>query len=62
MPWRANTSAYAVESADCPTEAAACKLGMSVGLRWMPKASRPHAMAADVTMTGCQPASRTRAT
>ena len=59
MPWAANASAYAVAKADCPTDAAACRLGISLGRFWMPRASRPHAMAADVTMTGCQPTART---
>ena len=62
MPWRANASAYAVESALCPTEAAACRLGMSCGRFSMLKRSRPQAMAAEVTTMGRQPAARTRAT
>ena len=62
MPWRANASAYAVESALCPTEAAACRLGMSCGRFSMLKRSRPQAIAAEVTTMGRQPAARTRAT
>ena len=61
MPCVANTRAYAAESALCPTDAAAWRLGMSFGRRSIPRASRPQAMAADVTTIGFQPAAFTQA-
>ena len=57
-PAARNTSSYAADRMHCPTEAHACRLGMSAGLRSNPRCGAPQAMAPELTTTRFHPRPR----